>query len=231
MQVGCFVSFGVVVDNGVKDFIFKYFLYFFYYNIGQVQMGVVYGQQNVFNLQIGVDFFLYQVNGFLEFRQVFQCKKFVLYWYENGVSSCQGIYGDEAQGWQVIDEDVVVVVLYLIYYVLYQEFLFYLVDQFDFGFDQVNGGRDDMQVGGIGFVDGFFCFQFVYEVIVDCCFNIFWYYIYVGGGVVLWVCINEQDFFFQDGQVGGQVDGGGGFVYVIFLVGYSYDFFYNLNLC
>ena len=111
-MTGTLGEFYVTLDDGFEYQFLEVALHLIVDLVSQSQTTVVHRQQETFNLQLRVQFVLDDLDGVQQFADTLKGEVLTLYRDDDGVGSCQGIDGDEAQRRRTVDEDIVVFLLH-----------------------------------------------------------------------------------------------------------------------
>lgn len=140
---------------------------FFINLVAQSQTGVVHGEQETFDFEVGVEPRLDELDGVEQLADAFEGEIFGLYGYDDRVGCRERVDCDEAQRGGAVDE--YVVVFGLDFFDKVQQYAFAVggVEQFEFGTYEVDVGAYDVESRYAGGADGFAQGGFADEALVD----------------------------------------------------------------
>lgn len=191
---------------------------------GEVEAGVVHGQEDAVDGEVRVYASLDQVDRVEELREAFEGVVLALYRDEQAVRGGEHVDGDEAQGWWAVYEYVVVLVPERVERVGHDAFPLFSGDHFDFGACEVRGGWQDVQVSELyRSLDGVLDRGVSGEDVVDGGLQAVLFEADAGGGVALRVAVDQESATFGDGERRCEIDGGGSLTDAALLVGYGDD--------
>ena len=110
----CFAQTYVTRDDGVEYQVTEVTLHLFVYLVTQTQTVVEHRQEEALNAQLRVEFGLDDLDGVEQFSDTLQREELTLYGDDDAVACCERIDGDESQGRTAVDQDIIVLVAYLI---------------------------------------------------------------------------------------------------------------------
>lgn len=135
----------------------------------------------------------------------------------------EGVESEQVQGGGAIENDESIAIADGVQKGLEFVFAIFGRDEFDGGTGEIFIGRDDFEAVHLGFLDDLIERLVEDERVVEGAAGGILGEADGGGGVGLGVAVNEESLLFCDGEASREVDGGGGFAYTTFLVGYGDD--------
>ena len=109
-----FAEADVTGDDGIEDQVTEVAFYLFVHLVAQTQTVVEHRQEEALNAQLRVEFGLDDLDGVEQFSDTLQREELTLYGDDDAVACCERIDGDESQGRTAVDQDIIVLVAYLI---------------------------------------------------------------------------------------------------------------------
>src|SRR5512140_578469 len=175
-------DFGAEIFTGVGDDLAR-----------EVKAGVVHGEQDALDGQVGINGLLDSVDRIEELRQSLESVVLALDRDENGVGCGEHVDGEEAQRWRAVDEYVVVAIDNGREGIVHGELSMIAVDQLDLCAGEVWCGGRYVQVSELdGAKDDLFERKLTDEGVVDRAAEVFAFQANAAGRVPLRVSINEQ---------------------------------------
>ena len=98
----------------------------------QISSRIVHGKYNAFQLQLRIQFFLYQFHRLKNLTQSLQSIILTLDRYQNRIRRRQRIDCKQAQGWRAVNDNVIIISFYLFQLCFQQRFFIRNIKQFNF---------------------------------------------------------------------------------------------------
>jgi hypothetical protein len=221
-----FAEANIAGDLDGRDFFAEIALDVFGDLLGKFVAGVDHCEDDFGDLDVGVDAFADDLDGFGELGEAFEGIEFALQGDDDAIAGCEDVDGEDSETWGGINQDKVVVGFDGGNGVAEDHFFADGIEEDGFGAGEIEGSGDDFEAGDLGGDDslgdgvlGFFgVVDDGLEDIEEGGFDGVFFDPETGGGVALGVGVDEEDALIFEGKGSGEVDGGGGFADASFLI-------------
>ena len=144
----------VALDDGLEYQLLEVALHLIVNLVGKAKTTVVHGEQETFDLELGVELALDNLDGVEQLADTLKSKVFALYGDDDAVGCCERVDCDETQRWRAVDEDEVVFLTDGGKQVLDNPFAVLQIEHLYLGTYQVDVAGDDVETIYVSGVDG-----------------------------------------------------------------------------
>ena len=188
--------------------------------ISETESAVIHSEEETLNFETRIHAGLDNLYRVEQLADAFQGEVFALYGDDDRVGGGERVHCDEAQAGTAIDEDEIVIFDDGTYHLLQRVLVILEVQQFDFGSDQVDVGRHDVESFNVCRVDDVLDVNLPEQCVVERVLELADVHTHAARCVGLRVSVDEEHFLFECGERGSEVHACGCFAHTALLVNY-----------
>jgi len=199
-EAGCFGEADAPGNDGRKHSIAEKFSQVRRYLARKVGAVVIHGEKNTGDFQRMLKGRANPVNRIHKLRNALEGKELALDGDKDLVGCNKGVKSEEVQGGRTIDDDEGIPLANRLDAIPKTKLTIGQIDQFEVGADEILVGRDDVETSELGADDGILGERIAEEDVVEARAARILRHTQSGGGVSLWIGVDEQDFDFTRSQ-------------------------------